>query len=79
MLLFLLFIVFSINIFSNYNQKILNKEIIPKIKYSVDFEIPIINGEFPSKESMQKIAYNEKIKNPGYENYFIHFFYLAWK
>lgn len=74
MLLFLLFIVFSINIFSNYNQKILNKEIVPRMKYSVDFEIPIINGEFPSEELMQKIAYNEKIKNPGYENYFIHFF-----
>lgn len=73
-LLFLLFIIFSINIFSNYNQKILNKEIIPRMKYSVDFEIPIINGEFPNEELMQKIAYNEKIKNPGYENYFIHFF-----
>lgn len=70
----LLFIIFGINSFSNYNEKILNKEIIPRMKYSVDFEIPIINGEFPNEELMQKIAYNEKIKNPGYENYFIHFF-----
>lgn len=71
---FLLFIMFNINIFSNYNQKILNKEIVPKMKYAVDFEIPITNGEFPNEKIMQEIAYNEKMNNPGYENYFIHFY-----
>lgn len=70
----LLFIIFGINSFSNYNEKILNKEIIPRMKYSVDFEIQIIKGKFPTEEIMQEIAYNEKLKNPGYENYFISFY-----
>ncbi len=64
----------STNIFANYETKLLNKEIIKTMKYSVDFEISINNGKFPTEEIMQKIAYNEKLKNPGYQNYFISFY-----
>ncbi|MGL5625223.1 hypothetical protein [Cetobacterium sp.] len=75
--LFVLFSFFYVNIFANY--KILNKEIIPKMKYSVDFEVSIIDGKFPTEENMKQISYNEKINNPGYENYFIHFYLPGMK
>lgn len=70
----LLLALLNINLFANYNVKILNKETIKSMKYSVDFEIPIVKGKFPTEEIIQEIAYNEKLKNPGYENYFISFY-----
>ncbi|MBC2855460.1 hypothetical protein H3N56_02990 [Cetobacterium sp. 2A] len=69
----MLLILFSNVIFANYKVKTLNKEIIPNIKYSIDFEIPIVNGKFPTEKQMQSIALKEKKDNPGYENYFISF------
>lgn len=70
----ILLILISTNIFANHETKLLNKEIIKTMKYSVDFEISIDDGKFPTEEVMQKIAYKEKLKNPGYENYFVSFY-----
>lgn len=70
----ILLVLISINVFADYEVKTLNKEIIKKMKYSIDFEISIDKGKFPTEEVMQKIAYNEKLKNPGYQNYFVSFY-----
>lgn len=67
-------ILISTNIFANYKVNVLNKEKINKLKYSVDFQIPIVGGKFPSEKVMEEIAYKEKKQNPGYENYFISFY-----
>lgn len=70
----LILFLFSFNLFAEHDKKILNKEFIPRVKYAVDFELPINDGQLPNEKIMQEIAFNEKLKNPGYKNYFINFY-----
>ena len=54
--------------------KILRKEIIPSMKFSIDLEIPIVNGNFPTALELSNISKEIKKENKNYENYFINYY-----
>lgn len=60
------------NIFS-FQTEVIEKSIIPQVKFSQTLKIYPENNKFPNEEDLQKIAYKIKSNNLGYENYFIHF------
>ena len=75
----LLFIFMFSFCFSKSRVKVLNKTIIPELKYAVDYEISFDKGKFPTEEYMEEVSRDEIINNLGYENYFIHFYLPGMK
>ena len=55
--------------------KVLNEEKMTRIKYSLDLEV---SKEIEEKQ-IEKIFYDIKKNNPGYERYFVHFFLPGMK
>ncbi|MGL5100225.1 MAG: hypothetical protein ACRC6B_09415 [Fusobacteriaceae bacterium] len=64
---------------NGFETKVLDKQIIPRMKYAVDLEISLNDGVFPDEKILKEIAYKEKQKNPGYENYFVGFYLPGMK
>ncbi|SKA08701.1 hypothetical protein SAMN02745174_02504 [Cetobacterium ceti] len=69
----LLFLVFTTSLLAANNLKVLEKENIKGIKYSITYQISLDKGVFPGTEIIKSIAENDIKNNPGYERYFIHF------
>lgn len=57
----------------SFKTEILEKNIVPEIKYGITLKIYPEGNKFPTEEEMQDIAYEIKIQNRGYKNYFVHF------
>ena len=57
----------------SFKTEILEKNIIPEIKYGITLKIYPEGNKFPTEAEMQDIAYEIKIQNRGYKNYFVHF------
>lgn len=72
-ILFLLLIIFNYS-FSKIVVKEINKEYIPRIKYSVDLSVWKNSKELPSKDELLEIAEEYMDKNKDYERYFITFY-----
>lgn len=64
---------YSIDLEKKYYLKVIDKNLKKPYKYSVTYIIPLIDGDFPSKDLMESISFEIIAKNTGYDRYFIHF------